>query len=343
MSLYLWSKIANNDATADPSINWQEGQAPSTVNDSARAMMAATAKFRDDISGALVTGGSPTAFVASSNQGFTSYAAMDKMMIAFTAFTTNNSIGLTFNIDGLGVKAVRAQPGVEIPPGTIIQGTPYEMVYNNADGCFYLKGFYGNPYAIPLGSTIEYWLSTTPNSSFVFPFGQAISRTTYATLFAAMGTTYGTGDGSTTFNLPDLRGRVVGCIDNMGGFDAARLSDSNSSIAVKRNTMGGTGGSVTHQNAVGEIPQLAVSVSGNVSVNSTRGDVLCTTADLTNVGLSGGGSVTPVFPNTTTSTRVTLTSTGSNTMTGQANTGVTAATHENVQPTILCNRIMRII
>lgn len=43
MGLWQWSTTAANNATADPSINWQEGQAPSTVNDSARAMMAAIA------------------------------------------------------------------------------------------------------------------------------------------------------------------------------------------------------------------------------------------------------------------------------------------------------------
>src|SRR5258708_23397161 len=65
-----------------------------------------------------------------------------------------------------------------------------------------------NPYNIPLGSGLPFFLSTAPNSSFVFPFGQAISRTTYATLFALMSTTYGTGDSSTTFNIPDVRGRI---------------------------------------------------------------------------------------------------------------------------------------
>ena len=53
MTLYKWSRVAASDATADSSINWQEGQAPSSVNDSARAMMAATAKYRDDIAGAI--------------------------------------------------------------------------------------------------------------------------------------------------------------------------------------------------------------------------------------------------------------------------------------------------
>ena len=53
MTLYKWSQTASSDATTDPTINWAEGQAPSSINDSARAMMAATAKYRDDIVGAI--------------------------------------------------------------------------------------------------------------------------------------------------------------------------------------------------------------------------------------------------------------------------------------------------
>ena len=48
----------------------------------------------------------------------------------------------------------------------------------------------------------------TPNSGFLYCDGSAVSRTTYAELFAKIGTTYGVGNGSTTFNLPDRRGLV---------------------------------------------------------------------------------------------------------------------------------------
>jgi microcystin-dependent protein len=48
-------------------------------------------------------------------------------------------------------------------------------------------------------------------------YGQAVSRSTYSALYAVIGTTYGAGDGSTTFNLPDGRGRVLAGADNMGG------------------------------------------------------------------------------------------------------------------------------
>ncbi len=53
-----------------------------------------------------------------------------------------------------------------------------------------------------------------------------VSRSTYAGLYAVLGTTYGAGDGSTTFHLPDLRGRVAAGKDDMGGAAAGRLTNA---------------------------------------------------------------------------------------------------------------------
>jgi microcystin-dependent protein len=52
--------------------------------------------------------------------------------------------------------------------------------------------------------------------------GAAISRTTYASLFAVISTTYGVGDGTTTFNVPDLRGEFLRCLDDGRSIDSAR-------------------------------------------------------------------------------------------------------------------------
>jgi microcystin-dependent protein len=79
--------------------------------------------------------------------------------------------------------------------------------------------------AFPTGIMVPYGGATAPAqgvTSGALPWllcdGAAISRTTYATLYAVIGTTYGTGDGSTTFDLPDLRGRVpVGAGTGVGG------------------------------------------------------------------------------------------------------------------------------
>ena len=71
-------------------------------------------------------------------------------------------------------------------------------------------------------------------------YGQAVSRTTYASLFAVIGTTYGAGDMSTTFNLPDARGRVGAGKDDMGGTAASRITSGVAGISGA--TLGASGG-----------------------------------------------------------------------------------------------------
>lgn len=90
---------------------------------------------------------------------------------------------------------------------------------------------------IPTGALMDYAGTTAP-TGWLLCDGAAVSRTTYAALFAQLGTTFGAGDGSTTFNVPDLRGRVGVGLDNLGGTDAGRLSVAN--------TLGGSGGAQTH-------------------------------------------------------------------------------------------------
>ena len=77
-------------------------------------------------------------------------------------------------------------------------------------------------------------------SGWLFCYGQAVSRTTYASLFAVLSTVYGVGDSSTTFNLPDMRGRVPAGKDNLGGTAAGRL------VGTPGSTIGGALGSQTH-------------------------------------------------------------------------------------------------
>lgn len=70
------------------------------------------------------------------------------------------------------------------------------------------------------------WTTDTPPTGWLLCYGQAVSRTTYSALFTVISTTYGTGDGSTTFNLPDTRGRFPAGQDDMGGSSANRITDS---------------------------------------------------------------------------------------------------------------------
>ena len=94
---------------------------------------------------------------------------------------------------------------------------------------------------VPTGTMVAYGGATAP-SNWLLCYGQAVSRTTYSDLFGIISTSYGVGDGSTTFNLPDMRGRVPLGKDNMGGASANRV------VAASADSVGGTGGRSTQYN-----------------------------------------------------------------------------------------------
>lgn len=96
------------------------------------------------------------------------------------------------------------------------------------------SGYDGN-----LVGSIIGWPSATPPQGWLVCDGSPQSRTTYAQLFAVIGTLYGIGDGSTTFNLPDLQGRVI-----VGSGDGATTSIR---------TIAQTGGEETHQLVTAEL------------------------------------------------------------------------------------------
>lgn len=136
----------------------------------------------------------------------------------------------------------------------------------------------------PSGTVIDYAGATEP-SGWLFCYGQAVSRATYAALFAVISTTYGSGDGSTTFNLPDLRGRVVAGRDNMGGAAASRLTST--VMTADGNTLGATGGTQTHTLTEAQMPAHTHSsgmVAGSIITTPSGGSY--TTG---NTGSTGGG------------------------------------------------------
>ena len=161
--------------------------------------------------------------------------------------------------------------------------------------------------ALPTGAVLPFAGASAP-SGHLLCYGQAISRSTYSDLFTAIGTTYGVGDGSSTFNIPDLRGRAVAGQDDMGGSSANRLTGQTG--GVNGDTLGGTGGAETHTLSAAELAaHTHVYSKGNVSgTNIAAGNAL-------NANL--GTSV----------------STAVNTPSGGA--------HNNVQPTLILNYIIK--
>ena len=322
---YLWSRTAASNSTADAQVNWAEGQAPSSVNDSARAMMASLAGYRDDIAGAIVTGGTSTAFTVTSYQIFNSLANMSGQVIAFSPHATNGAT-VTLNVDGLGAKPLRSAPSVELQAGTLIAGTPYTALYNNSDAVWYLQNFFVSPYSVPLGAGLDYWGATAPSSVFALAQGQAISRTTYASLFTLFSTTYGVGDGSTTFNIPDKVGRVSAMLDA----GSARISSTY--FGGNPANLGAVGGLESHTLTTAQLAAHShgVTDSGHTHTFSTPGFI-----GSVNGGSTAGSASTP------TSTLVPVTNSS---VTGiSINNAGSGSAHNNVQPTIICNHIIRVI
>ncbi|WP_431304042.1 phage tail protein [Sediminicoccus sp. BL-A-41-H5] len=103
----------------------------------------------------------------------------------------------------------------------------------------------------------------------VWPNGQNLSRSAYAALFAALGTSYGVGDGSSTFGTPDLRGRALFGRDNLGGTAANRVTAGNSGIAGS--TLGAGGGDErmpAHAHGVGDPWHAHGAWSGNAGAHN---------------------------------------------------------------------------
>jgi microcystin-dependent protein len=186
---------------------------------------------------------------------------------------------------------------------------------------------------LPLGMVLPYAGLTEP-SGYLFCYGQAVSRTTYAALYAIVADTYGAGDGSTTFNLPDLRGRVVAGQDDMGGSSANRLTNANDGL--NGDTLGATGGGETQTLVTGNLPAYTPSGTnaGGAASFTFSGASFQPGANLVDgadIQTSGG------------STTITMNAANSNftqpTFTGVAQGGTSDA-FGIVQPTIILNYII---
>lgn len=123
---------------------------------------------------------------------------------------------------------------------------------------------------MPTGTVIHVASAAAP-TGFLKANGAAVSRTVYANLYSAIGTTYGPGDGSTTFNLPDLRGEFIRGLDDGRGVDAGRALGSAQGDAFKAHAH-----AVTQAIYVGGGGALAASPTNytptNIPTNSVGGN-----------------------------------------------------------------------
>jgi microcystin-dependent protein len=200
--------------------------------------------------------------VAGTNTITASVAAQGSVTMAPSAYSTGqrftftpantNTGAATLNVDSIGAKNIYLN-GVALVGYELRTNCPVTVEY---DGTQFkvIAGAHGGD-GVPVGKVVPFAGATAP-AGYLFCYGQAVNRADYADLFGVVSTTYGTGDGSTTFNLPDLRGRVVAGQDDMGGSSANRLT--NQTGGLNGDTLGAAGGSETHTLTAAQLPLASV-------------------------------------------------------------------------------------
>lgn len=161
-----------------------------------------------------------------------------------------------------------------------------DILFNSTTTSF--EGYNGSAWGelaagVPVGTILTFG-ATNPPSGFLECNGSAISRSAYASLFSILSTTHGAGDGSSTFNLPDLRGQFVRGWDNNAGVDASRTFGSTQTDQNKNHTH--TTDSVTLTGGIRKI-------SEGFGAGGSASGVFTKTADGTNT-ITGSSSTSPV-------------------------------------------------
>lgn len=205
-------------------------------------------------------------------------------------------------------------------------------------GYFDATGFVGSvpALAIPYGMLADFAGSGAAPSKWLLCYGQAVSRVTYALLFAVIGTVHGVGNGSTTFNVPDLRGSIGVGGDDMGGVAASRLTTA--FFGTDPRVIGNRGGVQSRTLITANLP--AYTPAGSLSVTSTGTPDITRiqngSSNLLDATTGGFGSPCRVFPGSIASGSQ-ITSTGI--LSGNAQGGTSTA-FANIQPSLVVQKII---
>ena len=280
MSISQWSTTAGNNASAADNVNWAEGQPPSSVNNSARQEMADVATWyrtdgewidRNDAvafsSGTIVTfTGTNVTSIYNKNRRVRTVSSTPGTLhgtIIASSFSTNTTVTIAF--DSTAVLANEAISDIAVG---IISNSSAER---------------STVFGIPTGTLLPFGSTASEPIGFAFCNGQAFNRTTEAPLFGVIGTSFGSSSTS-TFQTPDLRGRAIVGLDNLGGTSANRLT------STAADTLGGTLGQ--------ESTSPTIAVTGSVSSHALTTNEMPSHTHSTPEGFAasgGAGSTSAVW------------------------------------------------
>jgi microcystin-dependent protein len=178
-------------------------------------------------------------------------AAGDDLITITAAVGTGEMVYLRLENSARIVNIKDGDGNIVIPGGDYTLTDPDEVL------CFLYNGtnwlFIGSR-ATAVGA-MQIWTTDTAPTGWTLCAGGTLSRTTYSNLFDRIGTVYGTGDGSTTFTLPDMRGRMALGQDDMGGSSANRV------VATEADTLGSAHGAETITLDTTQIPSHSHTLS----------------------------------------------------------------------------------
>lgn len=247
--IYDWSLKADENAHSDSIINWAEGQPPSSVNDSARAMMQRVREYLADSGGSIGSNfivnaeDKTTLITLKTASPVTKYK--NDIIIRFKSRGVN--IGTTtITINSLGEKPLYKATNAGVIPlegGELQTNGIYEIVYNDNVSMVDYDGWYLlNPTPLPppkietfpSGFIATFAMQEVPNG-WLLCDGATYKRKDYPQLFKAIGDKWGK-DSDTTFKVPDFRGMFLRGFDDGRGLDADRLFANEQQDSIKSHT-----------------------------------------------------------------------------------------------------------
>ena len=208
--------------------------------------------------------------VGSNTIGFAT-AGVERVEISDAGLDMSNGLPIRFqDSSGAPFVALKSPSSVSSNvtftlPGA--DGSNGQMLQTNGSGALSFTTVQG----VPSGSVFCMAVATVP-SGYLECNGAAVSRSTYSVLFAVIGTAYGTGNGSSTFNLPDLRGEFVRGFDNGRGVDSGRSIASSQSSQFGQHNHNVSASSSSSVSDPGHNHRVRVGTSGSGGGNVSDRD-----------------------------------------------------------------------